>query len=291
MRIPHVPPKRILVPVDFSQTSFKAWSLARNLARLLGCELEAVFVFEVRSIPDRLAAQAPSLPLTQSLKTQLAYELRLALGQTARVSIVVDKPPVRGILDHAAERGCDLIVMGTHGRSGLARVMLGSVAEQVSLVSPVPVLTVHDQWEPIRSVLAPVSFSRYSLNGLFAAAELTRELEAHLDLLYVAKPGEAVPGAAFDAALDRLPGYFSRRRPRLLVREGDPAEQIVAAGVPYDLICLVSRRGSMVHDAFVGTTAERVLRASYTPVLSLPDTAREAVERLRGHARRARASA
>jgi nucleotide-binding universal stress UspA family protein len=281
MRIPHIPPRKIVVAVDFSPASCKAWFLAHNIARALGAYIEALFVYEVQAIPDPLAAGVAVTPLTEGLKSQLAEKLRAELGQDAAVTIRQGLP-IQGILDFARERGADMIAIGTHGRAGLKRALLGSVAEYVTRHSPVPVLTAHDQWSPVRSILVPLNFARYSLNGLYSAAELARLLCARLDVVHVAEEPYSAPAlqAAFDAAVKKLPPALLEKPPKLLKLKGNAAERIVDAGVDYDLIALVAHRRSMFRDLVLGTTAERVLRYSFTPVLALPDSTREIAGRL-----------
>jgi nucleotide-binding universal stress UspA family protein len=139
-----LPIKTILHPTDFSDCSQDAFRLARSLTRDQGARL---IVLHVTSVPD-LAYKgygAPGSPLLaeeyrrkvrqdlerlQPPDPQLGFERRLEEGD-----------PVTEILRVAAEAGADLIVMGTHGKTGLRHVLMGSVAEQVVRKAPCPVLT------------------------------------------------------------------------------------------------------------------------------------------------------
>ena len=127
---------RILVPTDFGQASDAALAQARELAAGLGASVHVVHVLENAQRADALAA---------SLEAGLGHETALLSGPTAPA-----------IVEYATNRAFDLIVMGTHGRTGVAHLLLGSVAEQVVRTAPCPVLTVREQRAPALSMEAPV---------------------------------------------------------------------------------------------------------------------------------------
>src|SRR5690606_34769986 len=113
----------------------------------------------------------------------------LARDVVVKRAVVRDVAAAPAILQYARDQEMDLVVMGTHGRRGLRRLFLGSVAEEVVRLSVCPVLTVHAG--PIRSealfgdILVPIDFSPHSKAALRAAASLAPELGASLDLLHV----------------------------------------------------------------------------------------------------------
>ncbi len=137
------PIEHILVPTDFSESSERALQSALDLAQTFGARITLVHVW---SIPTIGYAEALSWPVLE-MQAAARKALDEVLAKTAKTYAKTDAVLCEGlewkeILDVAAERKCDLVVMGTHGRRGLARVVLGSVAEKVVRLSPVPVLTV-----------------------------------------------------------------------------------------------------------------------------------------------------
>jgi len=140
-------PKQILVPVDFSPYSEHALDYALTLAR----QLEAtVHLVNVVGIPMTGAPEI-GMAFTATLLDQMTVDNQGALDKLAASRRSVAKlgkaivrlgDPRDAILQTAEELGADLIVMGTHGRRGISRALLGSVAEMVVRTSPVPVLTV-----------------------------------------------------------------------------------------------------------------------------------------------------
>jgi nucleotide-binding universal stress UspA family protein len=140
---------RILVPTDFSATADAALDYAFVVAERFGASVELLHVLDDPFVTDGMAAEAyiSEAPLLRSAMLQDARDkLRHRAGpRTPPVPIgteVLFGHGARTIADHAAERGADLIVMGTHGRTGVAHLLLGSVAERLVRTAPCPVLTV-----------------------------------------------------------------------------------------------------------------------------------------------------
>jgi nucleotide-binding universal stress UspA family protein len=133
--------RRILHPTDFTERSENAFRLACALARDHGASLLVLHVQAPVAIYGDGLMTAPLPGYTEGLRTQLmgvrAYDPRVTLEHK-----LVEGDPAGEILQVARETGCDLIVMGTHGRTGLRRMLMGSVAEEVVRKSSCPVLTV-----------------------------------------------------------------------------------------------------------------------------------------------------
>jgi nucleotide-binding universal stress UspA family protein len=141
---------RILVPTDFSQPSDAALAYARALAARFGASLHVLHVFES---PFTAGAVSPEVFVDDSPAVQAALfdeaKNRLQHRVTARdrehhaaTTEIVAGRSAPAIVNYAAERKMDLIVMGTHGRSGIAHLLMGSVAEKVVRTAPCPVMTV-----------------------------------------------------------------------------------------------------------------------------------------------------
>ena len=138
--------KTILHPTDFSAPSEYAFRLAASLARDHGAHL---VILHVVPPPLGLGPEMAAPPIPPGVyQEQFWEEFRRLTASDPRLrevflqTEVVEGEPSREILRVAREHGCDLIVMGTHGRTGLARLLMGSVAEAVLRRAPCPVLTV-----------------------------------------------------------------------------------------------------------------------------------------------------
>jgi len=138
--------KTILHPTDFSASSEHAFQLAASLARDHGAHLIILHV----DPPTRGVGPAMVVPPTPPgvYNDQLWEEFRRLTASDPRIREVhiktelITGDPITEILEIARERDCDLIVMGTHGRTGLSRLLMGSVAEAVLRRASCPVLTV-----------------------------------------------------------------------------------------------------------------------------------------------------
>jgi nucleotide-binding universal stress UspA family protein len=128
----------ILHPTDFSGPSRDAFDLACSLARDHGARVVVLHVLPVLLYGDL----GPVLPPPTEELEQALRELRPADPGVEVEYRLTQGEPAREILAEARDCGCDLIVMGTHGRTGLGRLLMGSVAEQVVRKAPCPVLTV-----------------------------------------------------------------------------------------------------------------------------------------------------
>jgi len=134
--------KRIVVPVDFSEPSLAALRYAVELNQRCGATLLVVFVVEV----IYYAAENVGRLLEEQCR-QAEAELARLKSNLARQGVTVQTmvetgPPSLAIVDCARRRAADLIVMATHGRTGLSHLLMGSVAEKVVRTAACPVLTV-----------------------------------------------------------------------------------------------------------------------------------------------------
>lgn len=134
----------ILYPTDFSETSRYAFQLASSLAREHGARVIALHV-----MPPLQSVNLEGMPASPALPVGYQEDLENKLREFSTASTQVQVEPrleegfaATEIVRVAREIPCDLIVMGTHGRTGLGRLLLGSVAEQVLRKAPCPVLTV-----------------------------------------------------------------------------------------------------------------------------------------------------
>jgi nucleotide-binding universal stress UspA family protein len=140
---------RILVPVDFSEHSMRALDCARTLAEKFAASLHVLTV-----VPDPFVLPDPGplyVPLPEGygegLRQDAESHVRGLLTQADRMkrraeAAVAFGDPYREILNYVERGSMDLIVMGTHGRGGVAHALMGSVAERVVRSAPCPVLTV-----------------------------------------------------------------------------------------------------------------------------------------------------
>jgi len=143
--------KKVLVPTDFSEHGRHALTYGIELAGKFGAELHLVHILQdlVAMVPE----PGMAFPMPGDYLKDLRDASTRALAELAQSAVpegvqvvheVREGPPFLEVIRYAKENDIDLIVMGTHGRSGLTHALLGSVAEKVVRKAPCPVLTVRD---------------------------------------------------------------------------------------------------------------------------------------------------
>ena len=295
--------QKILYPTDFSRCAEQALPYAILLAREFHAELHmlhAVVLFA--EDPYNPAYHFPDKEELFQKLNQLATERMAKLLEGVDTDdLSIKQVKRRGIsaaeviLEYAIEEDINLIVMGTHGRRGLKRILLGSVAEEVLRKAPCPVLTVREQAEPrpaneIIHILVPIDFSSYSQIALIHARELAHRFGAKLQLLHVIEDTEIHP-AFYNA------GVFSIRDLRPTIEEETkellqrfyttvpgpevPVEYHVIYGratqeIPEfarqhnsDLIVMSTHGLTGLEAILIGSVTEKVVRYAPCPVLTL----------------------
>lgn len=260
------PPRRIMVGFDLSVLSISAWRNASALAKRTGAEVELVYVEPGLST---MGGRAQFSGLSDERKKKIARDIRAKVGEGPRIT-VLEGGPAASLLRAARSCRADMIVVGTHARRGLSRIMLGSVAEAVILSSPVPVLVVRGRTREYRAILAPVNFTSYSNHGFAFAAGVSKSLGARLTALHVSV--DPISGGNALLRLRRLKETLpaGARCEERIVFDEDVARGIRRASAKHDLIVLTAHKRSVLEDVLLGVTAEKVLRSSSKPLLVVP---------------------
>lgn len=286
--------KTILVPIDFSEASGAAVRRARAIARSTGAGLRLLH-----------ACPAPTDDLDPRLAEQLTEELRRGAklrlasfagsfddGRVPVTTVFEEADPSRAIRDAAEADDVSLIVMGSHGRRGIDRLLLGSVAARVVQRAPKPVLVVRgehpaeDDGPSLRSILLATDFSEKAAAVEPEVAEWAVRFGAEVEVLHVIRETSvllapyAVTGSSdfegemFEAAESRMEGVLRRLRERGVKAKakivyGVPAEEILrrAEGTNVDLVAVGTRGYSGIQRFLLGSVAQRVLTQAHCDVL------------------------
>ncbi|TBR18493.1 universal stress protein [bacterium] len=275
-------PKSILVAVDVSDPAENALEAAEALASVVGGELQLVCVLTQRS-PAFYGGEG-LVTLRDDWKEFKAWARGRLAELAARIKEVptgirlVEGAPEAALAKLAASGRYGLVVLGTHGYTGVRRVVYGSVAEAVVRDARVPVLTLPpgSRLERPARILVPFNMAPYAARSLRVAAALAEDFDGRVSALFVAEEREdAVKARRFEHSLRRAAGGRAARV-RGLVRFGNPVRCIVdeAGSGRHDLLILAAHRKSFWKDMLLGTTAERVLRHCPIPLLAVPSGGR-----------------
>lgn len=279
--------KTILCPVDLSDLSGLALQYASDFRDCSGGHVVVLFANPFLPPPRLSEAQMNQMAQTwqASKKATEQYlvsfvEEHLGRSPASIETVVIDSMPVDAIVDLAKERGVDLVVMGTHGKGGENRMLLGSVAERVLRVSECPVLTVRPKkgsvkpTAAIKSILVPVNFSVVSRMAVVSAARIAECFGSTLSVMRVIEPIEEPCDEADE--MTRLCAWIPaeiRKKCELqeFVFKGESAEKVVAFAEEEksDLIVMGAQHRKFFDSTIVGTTTIRVVRHAPCPVFTL----------------------
>jgi nucleotide-binding universal stress UspA family protein len=302
---------KILCATDFTPFARRALRIALTLARRHAAEIRVLHVYQT-TIPFA-AGDVPYYPVTVPFSPAARKAANDELGEFVAAAAdagvpatmeMVEGDPCATILERALSGGADLIALGTHGRRGFDRWLMGSVAERILAKAHCPVLTVAAEPETpsgwprprtpatTRRVLCALDLSEHSARTLAYASFLAAAARARLSALYVAE--ELYPWSAPGEALSTVPfeGDFLEAREKRAAAELHalvPAsaeglgeiERIVVTGTPHREILRVAREHGAdfivmgVHGrpalgvSLLGSTARHVVREASCPVITV----------------------
>jgi nucleotide-binding universal stress UspA family protein len=292
-------PWSLLCPTDFSPTSRGALHYAVALARRFGAALT------VMTVDDPLLAELGDLRMGAgwshaSAERELRAFVAEAAGAGGPLEIDYERrvgKPATEILSAARHRGCQLIVMGTHGRRGVGKLLFGTTAERVLRETTVPILLTPDDPGPLpfdelarraSPMLVPVDFGPATAHQVDIARRLADTLRLQLIIGHVVEPVTAFVPPGIDASEVMSERFRSAchglkalslaggmtLRPEVLIETGDPSEQIAAwirekhAGLLvmalHDGAAGAPRMGSVTYRA---VAASRILTLALPPAL------------------------
>ncbi|MFB6098965.1 MAG: universal stress protein [Salinibacter sp.] len=305
----------ILFPTDFSSVAEDAFGHAAHLALQTGA---TIYVFNVLT-PDEDEESNPMdfLPVTPADEDAAEntppqrMEVQTVTQERGTVPVVYTQTdsssPESAIVNHATEHDIDLVVMGTHGRKGVDRLLSGSVAEEVVRQAPCPVFTVLSREgtradTPIDRVLVPVDLSEQSPLVIDHATALATAYGAPLDLLHVVEEAAFPTAYGMDPLTPSQPDVQERAREALetLVAEiddfsgtinthvlaGYAARDIVDFAEEHaaDLIVMATHGRTGLQRFLIGSVAEKVVRSAPCPVFTVKSFGKSLVPRREGEA-------
>jgi nucleotide-binding universal stress UspA family protein len=273
-------PVRILVPTDFSETATHALRYASDLARRTGARLTVVYADAFIPPVDYTATvggwdEYSFVQLKARAEEQLKKDARANIDPSVPYDTVVRvAPPLEGILAQARESGAGMIVMGTHGRTGFRRLIIGSITEAVMRKAEVPVIAVppgSDRKSTIRTIVCPAIYNDQCHDALAFAAAI-----APADAKFVvirATPADDIVETADDLFELRawIPESIATRCELKMFGSGHVAGQIdgYAEKAEADLIVVGEPANRSASDLLYGTFAARVVQHSHCPVLTV----------------------
>jgi nucleotide-binding universal stress UspA family protein len=290
--------KKILCPVDFSPASERAVRYATKLACTYNAKLKLLHVVS-SFISPAYDFPVSASSVVASMEEGARRQLDQLIGRLGVLGIDVETVVRSGDISTIIEQEIqaykpDLVAMGTHGRRGFERWIIGCTTERLLRRSPVPVLTLSAAGKnggkdlQLRRILVTTDFSRGTADALDYAFSIAQENQAHITLLHVLEDARALTSQAYRQQLAK---NVEQRLSKLIppdARDWCDVDIRVEAGTPYHVILTMLKKEkvdllvmnihgiSMVDRALLGATAERVLRAAICPVVLIPPMRRTA---------------
>lgn len=289
---------RILLPTDGSEGVERAIGQAITFTKTYDATLHVLRVVQTADLPADINEETVVQAFEERGRKEIDDVEKRALqaGIGAIEKSVVTGPPHRAILEHVEECDIDLVVMGTHGRSGLEHFLLGSVTERVVRLSDIPVLTIRmtDEYEDegYNSVLIPTDGSFGAEAAIDNAIDIAASYGATVHALHVVDlrllTGDPTGGFPTDEILNA-----AKRRGRKAVgkvaQKAEAAEvdykESVIQGYPYrdirtyvtehdvDLVVMGTHGRTGLDYFLLGSVTEKIIRSVDVPVLTVHTTA------------------
>jgi nucleotide-binding universal stress UspA family protein len=288
--------RNILVPTDFSKMSIRVIEPANWLAERFAASIHLVHVREP-AYPTGFIAPAPSFSVMtyeKQAKERVAGELKALAYKygvpAARCHVLCGTAPFNEICGLAGKIPAHLIVMPTHGRTGLEHMFLGSTAERTVRHSPCPVFIIRQLGNGLfekkagyKKILVPVDFSDCSREGLRYAIKFAERFGAKLIVLHVISL--PWPDITDVALTDDMQKDLARRMQRFLHTvefRGVKVQTAITTGIPITEICsfaakeevdliITSTHGvSGLKQVSSGSVAEKIVRHAFCPVVVVP---------------------
>lgn len=276
---------RIMVPLDGSELAERALPCAQRFAGAGGAVLHLVRVVEapVRSTwvpgPVFVAVRAYDDPVERATDEATTYLTRLHMRLAAAgLGVTVAHPvetsgPGAALVAYERTAAIDLVIMCSHGRSGVARFTLGSVATYMLRHGTAPILLVRPSEPalPMQRAMVPLDGSPQSEEALHVAADLLGPIVQEVTLLRVVDRRNEVPAAQryLDAVRPRLyrDGQGAGLVCQTQVTQGDPAQVIMEATGTEALVVMATHGRSALARLALGSVADRVAREGRAPIL------------------------
>ncbi len=277
----HIHFKKILVPVDFSKTAQQSFDHVKWLASKFFSEVTLIHVREVLAT----VSVFPSLyvPLEdmndeyRKLSMDKLEEMRKELMNDGVKNVHIqymEGSVSKCINDYVAEENIDIVVMGTHGSSGLAEFFIGSNAFKVVNMLDLPVLTINDKktFTPYKTIVAPLDDTNYSRAKFPYIVELAGILGANVQILYPVVSDEGRKNT-IAKHLKQVTDFLSKKSishtPKPV--DGNFAHEVLkfAEYSNADLIVIMSETEMTISKMFLGSQAQEIVNHSVVPVITL----------------------
>ncbi len=300
---------RILCPLDFSKCSRVAMKNAIELAKRVKGELHlfhAILLYEDDTYKpdDRLSDNIVSYAMIEEISNQKLNDIAADHeGNSFKVVTASSRgfSAAEEILIYAEDKQVDLIVMGTHGRTAISHLLLGSVAERIIRIAKCPVMTFRENSKNLgecKKILVPIDFSEHSKLALQYALELADSFDSNITLFHVFEQrihpafylSEEISMFEIDSELKQRANDAMINFRKAFDKPTIDTNYVFAEGVAYreivdyakkdnfDLLVIATQGLSGLEHFLIGSTTEKVIRHADLPVLAVKSGERDFIK-------------
>ncbi|MDF2436564.1 MAG: hypothetical protein K0Q95_940 [Bacteroidota bacterium] len=266
--------KKILIPVDFSETSKTAIFQAAELAKLMNAE---IYLLHVLAPNERHSTGHDETTINSKMEV-FQKEILLKYGIAIEVFViaghVVDK-----IIEFSKEKNIDQIIMGTHGASGYREMFIGSNAQRVVTLSEIPVITMLNRLNEteFKNILIPIDDSIHSREKVNIATDIAKLYNAKIHILGLVDSDATIDHNKMKIKLESVEKHMAHEK-LSYVTSIEHGDNIAKTAVNYskinkcDLIAINTGHESKITGIFLGPFAQQIVNHSNVPVLSVKHT-------------------
>jgi nucleotide-binding universal stress UspA family protein len=293
--------KHVLVTTDLSPAAEPALHAAADLARRTDARVTVLNGIDFGALGESEALRESLLRVERDFRNEARPPLqelceRVFKGISMEIVFVEGLGGASSICTYAAENAVDLIVIATHGRSGIKRVLLGSVTERVVQHAPCDVIVVRSDAEAredalgkLQKILVPTDFSKPADRALGQAVQVARLTQAEIHLLHAYEFPTTI--GALDVSLAIPQEFYDQIRDAAMKQLDQRVKEVIAAGLEAeghlivgapapgildaaaragaDLIVMGTRGRTGMKRVLVGSVAERTVRLASCPVMTV----------------------
>ncbi len=277
--------KKILIPIDFSETSMLAIEHAGFTAQLFKAELVLLHVVEKHW--EQFSIVAPELRVSPPSDLMNAIEKKLGeVAITIRSKYGVKSTTVLStgnifneILSISKEQSVDLVVMGTHGTSGFVEFFIGSNTFKMVTQSDCPIISVqvHSEKLGFKEILLPIDDSAHSRQKVNHAIVLAKHFASKIHILGLADSDDETERKKFEIKLDQIEEYIKKCDLPYSRKTVDGKNQAktsydYAKSINADLIVIMTDQDENITGRLMGTYAQQIINHSKIPVMTIQPT-------------------
>lgn len=273
--------KKIIIPVDFSEFSLYPLETAIHFAQLKKGEVVLLHVVETPSLPTRIFTSKDEDDMRERADKLLNQLIAKYSDSGVEFSkMIKGGKPHKAVVEAAAEISAWMVMMSTHGASGMKEYLVGSNAGRIIRACKSPVISFRNPHprEGFKNILLPLDLTKETREKVAFAWEFSEYFDSKIHIMSVLQTDDPAIRERLQVQLDKVAEFFVskgvKHEARLLLSEAPISDVVVKYGeeIGADLIAIMTQQELKMKEQFMGSTAEHIVNHSEIPVISIRPT-------------------